>query len=283
MESIQRLARRFSPASLLVPALAAALLLSGGCSSAPAAAAADAAKPAAPPAPSWIPMFNGENLDGWTPKITGYALGENFGNTFRVENGVIKVAYDQYDAFGNRFGHLFYKTPFSSYKMRIEYRFTGAQAPGGPGWAFRNSGIMIHGQDPATMRKDQDFPVSIEVQLLGGDGTNKRSTMNLCTPGTHVVMNGKLEKTHCIVSASDTFHGDQWVAAEIEVRGGGLIRHFVNGQLVLEYEQPQLDDGDADAKKLIKDGSPLLTGGYISLQAESHPCEFRLVEILPLE
>jgi hypothetical protein len=262
--------------------MAAALLLSGGCNSAPTAAA-KAAKPAAQPAPSWIPMFNGENLDGWTPKITGYALGENFGNTFRVENGVIKVAYDQYDAFGNRFGHLFYKTPYSHYKMRLEYRFTGTQAPGGPGWAFRNSGIMIHGQYPATMRKDQDFPVSIEVQLLGGDGVNKRPTMNLCTPGTHVVMNGKLEKTHCINSASDTFHGDQWVSAELEVRGGGVIRHFVNGQLVLEYEQPQLDDADADAKKLIKDGSPLLTGGYISLQAESHPCEFRRVEILPLE
>ena len=167
--------------------------------------------------------------------------------------------------------------------MRIEYRFTGEQAPGGPGWAFRNSGIMIHCQDPATMRKEQDFPVSIEVQLLGGDGTNKRPTMNLCTPGTHVVMNGKLEKTHCINSASDTFHGDQWVSAEIEVRGGEVIRHFVNGQLVLEYEQPQLDDADADAKKLIKDGNSLLTGGYISLQAESHPCQFRRVEILPLD
>lgn len=247
------------------------------------AAAGDAAVPAHEPAAKWISLFNGKTLDGWTPKITGYALGENFGNTFRVEDGVLKVSFDQYDRFGNRFGHLFYKTPFSHYKLRVEYRFTGEQVAGGPGWAFRNSGIMIHCQDPNTMRKDQDFPVSIEVQLLGGDGRNTRPTMNLCTPGTHVVMNGRLEKTHCITSRSETFHGDQWVSVEVEVRGGGVIRHFVDDKLVMEYEQPQLDDSDADAKKLIKDGNPLLTGGYISLQSESHPCEFRLVEILLLD
>ena len=127
MESNQRSDTRFSSASLLVPVMAAALLLSGGCASTPTAATEDA-QPAAQPVTPWISMFNGENLNGWTPKITGYALGENFGNTFRVENGVMKVAYDQYDVFGNRFGHLFYKTPYSSYKMRIEYRFTGEQA-----------------------------------------------------------------------------------------------------------------------------------------------------------
>jgi hypothetical protein len=242
----------------------------------------DKAATDAPHPEKWIPLFNGKNLDGWTPKITGYALGENFGDTFRVENGVLKVAFDKYDTFGNRFGHLFYKTPFSNYKMRIEYRFLGEQVSGGPGWAIRNSGIIIHCQDPNTMLKDQDFPVSIEVQLLGGDGKNKRPTLNLCTPGTHVVMNGQLEKTHCITSMSDTFHGDQWVSAEIEVRGADVIRHFVNGKMVLEYQKPQLDDTDPNAKKLIKDGNPLLTGGYISLQSESHPCEFRVVEILPL-
>lgn len=263
---------------LCTQVLAAFFIISTG-----VAAAGDAADTAKEPAPKWISLFNGKNLDGWTPKITGFSLGENFGNTFRVEDGVLKVAYDQYDRFGNRFGHLFYKTPFSHYKLRVEYRFTGEQASGGPGWAFRNSGIMIHCQDPNTMRKDQDFPVCIEVQLLGGDGRNARPTMNLCTPGTHVVMNGRLEKTHCITSRSETFHGDQWVSVEVEVRGGGVIRHFVDDKLVLEYEQPQLDDSDADAKKLIKDGNPLLTGGYISLQAESHPCEFRLVEILPLD
>jgi len=231
----------------------------------------------------WTPLFNGKDLTGWTPKIKGYPLGENFGNTFRVEDGVLKVAYDAYDTFDSRFGHLFYEKPFSHYRLRVEYRFTGDQAPDGPGWAFRNSGIMIHGQDPKTMRIDQDFPVSIEVQLLGGNGKDERPTANLCTPGTHVEMNGKLVTQHCTNANSDTFHGDQWVTVEVEVWGNDVIKHFVNGKPVLDYEKPQLDEGDADAKKLIKDGDKMLHGGTISLQSESHPVEFRKVEIQVLD
>ncbi len=234
-------------------------------------------------ASGWIPLFDGKSLDGWIPKIRGYELGENFGRTFRVEDGLLKVRYDAYDRFDDRFGHLFYERPFSHYRLRVEYRFVGEQAPGGPGWAIRNSGIMIHGQDPKTMTRDQKFPVSIEVQLLGGTGQGQRPTANLCTPGTHVVMDGKLVKRHCTPSRSKTFHGDQWVTVEVEVRGGEVIRHFVNGELVLEYGQPQLDENDPDARRLLEAGAPrLLTGGTISLQSESHPIDFRKVELLPL-
>jgi hypothetical protein len=232
----------------------------------------------------WIPLFNGKDLDGWVPKITGYEAGDNFGNTFRVENGVLKVAYDRYDTFGNRFGHLFYRTPFSHYVIAVEYRFTGEQTKGGPDWAFRNSGIMIHGQPVETMKKDQDFPISIEVQLLGGrgDGT-PRSTANLCTPGTNVVMSGKLETQHCVNSTSKTFDGDQWVRVEVEVHGGGVITHKVNGETVLSYEKPQIGGGNvANHDPAVKKDGQLLTGGSISLQAESHPLEFRKVELLNL-
>lgn len=227
----------------------------------------------------WVPLFNGKNLDGWTPKITGYDLGVNHNDTFRVEDGLLRVKYDKYDTFGTKFGHLFHKEKFSHYVLRVEYRFVGDQCKGGPGWAFRNSGAMLHCQDPATMRKEQEFPVSIEGQLLGGNGKDPRTTGNVCSPGTNIVMNGKLITQHCNSSKSKTFHGDQWVTAEFEVNGGGKIRHFINGELVLEYEQPQLDQRDADAKKLIKDKKLLLEEGYISLQAESHPIDFRKVEI----
>ncbi|MBN1124593.1 MAG: DUF1080 domain-containing protein [Sedimentisphaerales bacterium] len=231
----------------------------------------------------WIPLFNGKNLDGWTVKIRGYELGDNFGNTFRVEDGVIKVAYDQYDTFNERFGHLFYKDKFSHYILRAEYRFLGEQTPGGPGWAFRNSGLMLHCQSPESMAKDQNFPVCIEVQLLGGNGTDERTTGNLCTPGTHVVMDDKLVTQHCISSTSKTYHGDQWVTIEVEVRGSEIIRHIMDGEVILEYEKPQLDEGDADAKKLIRGPDLLLSEGYISLQSESHPCEFRKVELFVLD
>ncbi|WP_153555214.1 methionine-R-sulfoxide reductase [Roseimaritima sediminicola] len=232
----------------------------------------------------WVPLFNGKDLSGWTPKIRYHAAGENFANTFRVEDGLLKVRYDGYDQFDETFGHLFYETPYSHYRLRVEYRFVGEQCEGGPGWALRNSGVMIHGERPEQMSKDQDFPVSIEVQLLGGDGNRNRTTSNLCTPGTNVVMDGELIRTHCISSSSKTYHGEQWVTAEIEVRGNQVIRHLLDGENVLEYNKPQYDPRDAHAKELAQQaGGLMLSGGTISLQSESHPCDFRKVEIMVLE
>ena len=230
----------------------------------------------------WVVLFNGEDLTGWTPKITGYELGDNFGDTFRVEDGVLKVAYDAYETFDGRFGHLFFAEPFSSYVLRIEYRFVGEQVPGGPDWALRNSGVMIHGQSAESMQRDTDFPASIEVQLLGGDGTGQRSTANLCTPGTHVVMDGELVTRHCTNSSSKTYHGDQWVKVEVEVRGNAVVRHLVNGEVVLQYSEPQLDESDPVARQLAEADGITLSGGSISLQSESHPVEFRTVEIRQL-
>ena len=231
----------------------------------------------------WVSLFNGKNLDGWKVKIRGYDLNDNWGDTFRVENGVMKVSFDKYEKFDGKFGHIFYKDSFANYILRVEYRFVGEQCPGGPGWAFRNSGIMIHGQTPESMGKDQNFPVSIEVQLLGGSGKGERSTANMCSPGTNIEMEGKLVTQHCVNSHSKTYDGDQWVTAEVEVHGNSKIIHRVNGETVMEYEKPQLDPKDGDAKKLIKDGNLMLGSGSISLQSESHPCEFRKVEIMLLD
>ena len=230
----------------------------------------------------WISLFNGKNLEGWTIKIAGHELNDNYGNTFRVKDGILKVSYDQYEKFDEKFGHLFYKDKFSHYILRVQYRFVGEQTAGGPEWAFRNSGLMLHCQSPESMTKDQSFPVCIEAQLLGGNGKDERSTGNVCTPGTHIVMDGELVTRHCISSRSKTYHGDQWVTMEVEVHGNSIIKHIVNGQVVLEYERPQLDDNDPDAQQLITNGEKMLHEGYISLQAESHPVEFRKVEILPL-
>lgn len=232
---------------------------------------------------AWIPLFNGKDLEGWTPKFRGSDYKVNYKSTFRVENGILRVVYDQYTRFGGEFGHLFYREPFSNYVVRVEYRFVGDQVPGGPSWAFRNSGIMIHSQAPETMEKDQEFPVSIEVQLLGGDGTHERTTANLCTPGTNVVMGGRLITQHCTDSTSKTYHGDQWVTVEVEVRGSRSIRHLVEGKVVLEYSEPQLDESDAYGKKLLQGGaSKMIESGYLCLQAESHPVEFRKVELRKL-
>ena len=239
-------------------------------------------------AKDWIQLFNGKDLTGWTPKFAHHELGENFRDTFRVENGMLEVRYDKWPSFTDEFGHLFYKDPFSYYLLAAEYRFVGQQVPTSRtdlAWALRNNGLMILSPPPKTMLKDQDFPISIEVQLLGGLSDGKpRSTANLCTPGTNVVMNGELRTAHCTNSKSKTYDGDQWVRVEVLVHGDELVRHMVEGETVLEYSKPQIGGGQASpTDPAVKiDGTPL-TGGYISLQAETAPIDFRKVELLNLE
>lgn len=229
----------------------------------------------------WIPLFNGTDLSGWNVKIAGYELGDNYNNTFRVEDGLLKVSYDDYDEFDGQFGHLFYEQTFSHYILRVEYRFVDEQVPGGPEWAFRNSGAMLHSQSAESMGVEQEFPISIEAQFLGGRGEGERTTANLCTPGTHVEMDGKLVTEHCINATTKTYHGDQWVTVEMEVRGGELMRHTIDGETVIEYSKPVIGGEFVTDDYPVPEGSPV-TEGYIALQAESHPVHFRKVELLDL-
>lgn len=231
----------------------------------------------------WNPLFNGRDLTGWTVKIAGSEMGEDPWNTFRVEDGLLTVSYENYDEFEDRFGHLFYVEPFSRYELRVEYRILGSQVPGGPDWGYKNNGIMIHSQSPESMLEDQWFPISIEAQLLGGNGTDERPTANVCTPGTHVVIDGELVEQHCTSSHSRTVHTDEWVTVDLLVLGDSLIAHVMDGDTVLMYSRPVV--GGADSTELagsrLEDGQPL-TSGYIAIQSESHPTQFRQILIKEL-
>ncbi|MBD1427891.1 3-keto-disaccharide hydrolase [Sphingobacterium arenae] len=233
--------------------------------------------------PQPIQLFNGNDINDWTPKIRLHEVGENYANTFRVEDGLLKVRYDGYDEFNQQYGHLAYNTPYSYYLLRVEYRFVDEQVKGGEGWAWRNSGAMLHGQPPTTMLKDQDFPISIEGQLLGGNGKEERTTSNLCTPGTNVVIDDTLFTPHCTSSTSKTYHGDEWVTADFLVLGDSLIQHILEGEVVLEYTKPQIGGGNVEHYDLAqKEDGKLLDQGFIYLQSESHPIDFRKVELYDL-
>ena len=233
----------------------------------------------------WVNLFNGRNLDGWVVKIAGHELGDNYGDTFRVgREGVIEVSYDKYTEFGARFSHLFYKKKLSHYRLAMEYRFVGEQMKGGPGYARLNSGVMIHSQAPETILKDQDWPISVEAQFYGNDGKLARPTMNVCTPGTEIFMKGAMVKAHCTNSSSRVVSGRDWVRVEVEVLGSEKVRHKVEGEVVLEYETPQIGGGVANRfDPAIKVDGKVLTEGYIGLQSESHPVEFRNVRLLELK
>ena len=262
--------------------LAGLLLASTGCAAAGVGSARD------PDAPEWVQLFNGRDLTGWTPKFTGHELGVNFNNTVRVEDGLLKVRYDNWTGWNGEFGHIYYERPYSHYVIGAEYRFVGGQVPGAPAslaWARRNNGLMLHAQPPETMSRGQDFPISIEVQLLGGlDDGQRRSTANLCTPGTHVVMRDSLLTRHCTNSSSETYHGDQWVRVEVVVLGDSVWKHVVNGDTVMTYTKPQMGGGSANNLNpgVMREGE-LLGSGYITIQAESSEIDFRKIELLNLE
>lgn len=234
----------------------------------------------------WADMFNGKDIKDWTTKIHHYEVDDNYGDTFRVEDNIIKVRYDKYEGdFNERYGHLYYNTPYSYYHLVVEYRFVGELHPGAPDYTIKNSGVMFHSQDPRTILKEQDWPISVEMQFLAGlvEG-ERRPTGNMCSPGTDVVFEGKIDPRHCINSTSKTYYGDQWVRAEAIVRGDSLITHIINGEKVLEYSKPQIGGGVANRyDPAIKIDGKLLKEGYIALQSEGQPIDFRKVAIKNLK
>lgn len=235
--------------------------------------------------PQWVDLFNGKNINDWNVKINHHDYGENFANTFRVEDGMIKIRYDQYGAYNEQFGHLYYKKPFSHYRLLVEYRITGDWKKDAPEYTISNSGIMFHSQDPKTMPKDQDWPISIEYQLLAGlDDGKPRPTGNMCSPGTDVIYNGKIDSRHCIDSKSKTYRKEEWVTAEIIVLGDSLITHLVNGDTVLQYSKPQIGGGVVNNyDPVIKIDGKALKEGFIALQSEGQPVDFRKVKIMILD
>ncbi|TAE23405.1 MAG: DUF1080 domain-containing protein [Cytophagales bacterium] len=244
----------------------------------------------------WTQLFNGKDLTGWDIKIAGHTVGDNYKNTFRVENGMIRIAYDQYQTFDKKYGHMYFNKPFSHYILRFTYRFVGEQTPGGATWNVRNSGIMFHSQSAQSNSLNQDFPISLEIQTLGGLKKGERHTANLCTPGTQVFMKGKLNPAHCIESKSKTYDGDGWVTIEAVILGDSIVHHVMEGDTVLSYERLQVGGGfvskeydlkaagidEAGVAYWTKRQNTPLGSGYIALQAESHPIDFRRVEVLNL-
>ncbi|HEX6924894.1 MAG TPA: DUF1080 domain-containing protein [Longimicrobiaceae bacterium] len=261
-------------------ALAGVLVLLAACVSAAGTTAAND-----PDEREWIELFNGRDLSGWTVKIHHHEVGDNYGDTFRAEDGMVKVRYDQYGDFGDRFAHLYYDQPFSHYLVSLEYRFSGEMQRGAPDYVLLNSGIMLHAQDPRTMPREQDWPISVEMQFYALiPGQRPRPTGNLCTPGTHVVYNGRLDTRHCINASGQALPKDEWVHAEALVLGDSIIKHIINGDTVLVYSKPQIGGGVVTRfDPAIKQDGKILDSGYIALQSEGQPIEFRNIRLLDLK
>jgi len=242
----------------------------------------------------WVPLFNGKDLTGWDIKIKDHPLNENYRNTFRIEDSILRVSYTDYGKFDNQFGHLYTQTPYSYYKLKLQYRFVDDHLADAPVWADRNSGVMLHSQSAKSMELHQDFPVSLEFQFLCGNGKDTVATGSVCTPGTFINYEGKVYTGHIMQSNSKTYLKNEWVSGIAEVYGDSLIRHIINGDTVLTYTKPAIGEGFvsntftwtsghiADSAFWINKAGTPLKEGYIALQAESQPVDFRRIELLNL-
>lgn len=242
----------------------------------------------------WVSLFNGKDLAGWDIKIKGHPLNENYKNTFRVEDSMLRVSYNEYEKFDNQFGHLYTQTPYSYYKLKLQYRFTGDHMADAPVWAANNSGVMLHSQSAKSMEMNQDFPVSLEFQFLCGNGKDTVATGSVCTPGTFLSYDGKVYTGHIMKADSKTYLKNEWVSGVAEVYGDSLVRHIINGDTVLTYTKPMIGEGFvnntltwtsaniADSAFWINKAGTPLREGYIALQAESQPVDFRRIELLNL-
>ena len=241
-------------------------------------------------AQQWVPLFNGGDLTGWTPKFTGYVAGENFKKYLSAwkDGFAEKLFYDQYtesDPMDREFGHLFYEQPFSHFRLRAEYRFIDGFVPGALGWMRKKQWHHVFTPKPAeTMELDQEFPVALEFELLGGFKTGAhRPTGALCTINTVARVDGSALRNNCFFPDSETYRDDSWVTVELEVHGSQLMRHYVNGELVMEYSDSEYDPRNPHALALAGDNGLSLGSGYIGIQAEGNETQFRLIEIMDLD
>lgn len=212
-------------------------------------------------------------------------MGENFADTFRVENGLLRVNYDKYAEFNHQYGHIYHNTTFSDFHLQLEYRFYGEFLQDAPYYAERNSGVMFHSQSPYSMPKEQNWPISVEMQFLADleDGS-RRTTGNMCSPGTDITYQGETFPSHCLNSNKPAHKIGTWVKAELIV-DGNTVRQIIDGHVVLEYTDPVIGGKQKTVighdPDLWIEGKPLMSG-YIALQSEGHPIEFKNIRIKKL-
>lgn len=242
----------------------------------------------------WTRLWTGTNLSDWDIKFQGSALNVNLNNTFRAVDGNLEVNYSGWSSFNNQFGHAGYKVrPFSFYLLRAEHQHWGSQPSGSPGWAKENNGLMLHSQSVASMGINQDFPVSMETQLLGSGNTesDNNSTLNLCTPGTAfytTATGGTRNDAHCISASNNTRVGTGvWQWSTVLVMGDSIIRHYngpaATGTPTFTYYRPvRATNSGAGGVTIPMVNNERITEGYITIQAETHPYRFRVIDVLNL-
>ena len=244
------------------------------------------AEAAPPDSGKWISLFNGKDLEGWTPKIKGYDAGENYAEHLPGRGRRAQGLLRQYPQVRRQVrAPVLQEASSRTIACGSSIGSWATSAPAGPAWAIRNSGVMIHCQSPESMRKDQDFPVSIEVQFLGRrrQGRSGRPATS-ARPGTNIVMDGKLITQHC----TDSTVQDLRRRPVGDGRGRGPRRRHDQAHR-RRRDRARVREAATRPQRPRRREAASRTADGCSTRATSPsrpraiPIEFRKVEILPLK
>jgi filamentous hemagglutinin family protein len=188
-----------------------------------------------------VALWNGKDFTGWKRVLADPAV--NVDDVWKVRDGVLHCA-------GKPNGYMRTESKYSNYQLHVEWRWPDKPA---------NSGVFLHLTEP-----DRVWPSCLECQLQA------RSAGDLILMnGTGLTVNGvsRQDASRQFVSiakksSSSEKPAGEWNSYDIYCVGG-LVRVVVNG--VVQNE-------GAGATPQI---------GYIALQSEGGPIEFRNVYLVP--
>jgi hypothetical protein len=190
-----------------------------------------------------VMLFNGQDLAGWKVYIPDEGVDQN--DVWSVKDGVIYCS-------GVPNGYMRTVEEYGNYKLHLEWRWVAKPA---------NSGVLIHATGP-----DQLWPKCIECQLMAGSAGDM-VLMN----GTGITIDGqdKQNPNERFVIIAKKQHSTekpagQWNSYDIVCRAD-TISAYVNG--VLQNE-------GTNATR---------TSGWIALQSEGGPIEFRNIYLEMLD
>lgn len=257
-----------------------------------------------PDAEGWIKLFRGDNTSdfysfmGTSRLVPSKNKGPFPNNVFTV------VAGDTIQSLGSPAGHLIFKQPFSHYRVSFQLRWPGSVG---------NTGLLTKVQEDDTAQS-QGFPRSVECQGDPNQGIGQiwaLGTLGGQNGGTWITFHGKKiphpadwaagqQATQYDPASPEMDFGGGgdpynnlivgkpgyqkpkpaavsnggWVTVEVESHGKDTTRHFVDGELVMEYRNPRIAPRN-NADQVIK----YLTSGLFAWQSEGSRVWFRNMKI----
>lgn len=197
--------------------------------------------------PQWVDLFNGTNLVNWVDVNTS-------AETWRAEDGVLKCT-------GRPIGVMRSEKQYENFILEIEWRHMKKKG---------NSGVFLWSDaDP----KGGRLPLGMEVQMLELDWVNKGEGK----PPAHIgYISGELFGAGGLTATPENPRGSRSMSKELRCKGvgewnkyvivavDGTVKLGINGKFV---------NGIRDSSK---------KKGYLCLESEGSPIEFRNIRIMEL-